>query len=365
MMNLFTAETQLIVNKKSVTAKTYSTKIKAAGSFEKYIKSLGGVFTKYYGKSVTAKTDVQFKEISEYVFGLMSIFRFCYWNGSSWWYWLNSASKSFYTNKITNKGCREGTIAQLCSGSGERLRITNCNYGLDTLLKALGWYKHNCIDKAWLKESGAHKVTSKAKFQKGDIVHFYKASTGKWHHVTMVYAIEGNKIWCLDFGSRFIRSGQPLHYMTVSGSTAGGEYGTDKWQCWHIMDLQKALDESDADLAIEVIHGKYGSGDARKAALGDRYASVQDLVNLYLAPEGYKDYIRACANYVLEGKAGSGEARKKYFGEDYDAVQKKVNWTLEAAQDVIAGKYGTGDARKKALGDDYDLVQAQVNRMME
>ena len=36
---------------------------------------------------------------------------------------------------------------------------------------------------------------------------------------------------------------------------------------------------SDYDLALNVLQGKYGDGEERKAILGDRYAAVQKLVN--------------------------------------------------------------------------------------
>lgn len=40
------------------------------------------------------------------------------------------------------------------------------------------------------------------------------------------------------------------------------------------------------DLAVDVLNGVYGTGEARKKALGDRYAEVQDLVNKYLEIKG-------------------------------------------------------------------------------
>ena len=45
-----------------------------------YIKSLGGIFKKHYGKKEEVKTAKQFQEIAEYVFGLMTIYGFDYYN---------------------------------------------------------------------------------------------------------------------------------------------------------------------------------------------------------------------------------------------------------------------------------------------
>ena len=244
-MYLFSEETQKIVTSNTgiFTAANYSKEIEKRGGFSVWVKSLGGVFSDHPTK---AETETDLRIIAEYVFGLMCIFRFAYYNGKTWWYYLNSNKKCFYSSKTT-KGWRGGSIIQLCTGSDGRLRITNCNYGIDTLLMALGWYKYGCGDKRWLS-NGGKKFTDKSKLKPGDLVHFYK--NGTWHHVVMVYKIEGDKIWCFDFGNRFIKNGLPLHYMTVSGKTAGGEYGSDTFQCWHIVDLKK--DENMSNVIIDV-----------------------------------------------------------------------------------------------------------------
>lgn len=95
-------------------------------------------------------------------------------------------------------------------------------------------------------------------------------------------------------------------------------------------DLSKKTTE---ELAQEVIAGVYGNGDARIAALGDRYAEVQAKVNELLKPKT-------------------------------EPPSQAVNID-QLAQDVIAGKYGIGDARKAALGDLYDAVQKRVNKLLK
>lgn len=87
-------------------------------------------------------------------------------------------------------------------------------------------------------------------------------------------------------------------------------------------------------LAQEVINGKYGSGEARKKALGSRYEAVQKRVN-----------------EILLGKSSSSS--------------KKSNTTI--AKEVIAGKWGNGATRKKKLqaaGYDYNAIQKLVNQML-
>lgn len=77
---------------------------------------------------------------------------------------------------------------------------------------------------------------------------------------------------------------------------------------------------STLEVAVQVMIGRYGAGDARRIALGSRYEEIQ----------GFIDHI--------------------YETESY-----------ELATEVLSGKYGNGDTRKTILGDRYEFVQALVN----
>jgi hypothetical protein len=86
-----------------------------------------------------------------------------------------------------------------------------------------------------------------------------------------------------------------------------------------------------AALAQAVIRGDYGNGDARRAALGDRYDEVQAEVNRILAggspapaPAPAAD-INALADAVMRGDYGNGQARVNALGDLYQAVQDEVN----------------------------------------
>lgn len=70
--------------------------------------------------------------------------------------------------------------------------------------------------------------------------------------------------------------------------------------------------------------------------------------------------IDALARRVIAGEFGSGDARKNALGDKYDAVQKRVNEILsgtasapakksvsEIAKEVLAGAWGNGNDRKK------------------
>ena len=133
-------------------------------------------------------------------------------------------------------------------------------------------------------------------------------------------------------------------------------------------------------LARRVIAGEFGSGDARKNALGDKYAAVQARVNEILSGTAStpSKSVSEVAKEVLAGSWGNGADRKAKLeaaGYNYDEVQKAVNAlcnkpTLksvsEIAKEVLAGKWGNGTDRKNKLtaaGYNYNEVQAAVNSL--
>lgn len=133
-------------------------------------------------------------------------------------------------------------------------------------------------------------------------------------------------------------------------------------------------------LARRVIAGEFGSGDARKNALGDKYNAVQARVNEILSGTAStpSKSVSEVAKEVLAGSWGNGSDRKAKLeaaGYNYDEVQKAVNAlcnkpTLksvsEIAKEVLAGKWGNGTDRKNKLtaaGYNYNEVQAAVNSL--
>jgi N-acetylmuramoyl-L-alanine amidase len=142
-----------------------------------------------------------------------------------------------------------------------------------------------------------------------------------------------------------------------------------------------------SDIARDVIAGKYGNGEARKAALGSRYVEVQAEVNRILSggskSSGTSVDIDALARDVIAGKYGNGDARKRALGSNYAAVQARVNEILgsgkssvsakagksidQLAREVIRGDWGNGAERKRRLtaaGYDYSAVQKRVNQLL-
>lgn len=74
---------------------------------------------------------------------------------------------------------------------------------------------------------------------------------------------------------------------------------------------------TDVELAKRVIDGVYGVGEERALQLGDRYSSVQNLINV--------------AYDVIDGKFGNGEERYKNIteiGYNYNDVQDIVDYIM-------------------------------------
>ena len=135
---------------------------------------------------------------------------------------------------------------------------------------------------------------------------------------------------------------------------------------------------STLDLVYYTMQGKFGSGDARKAALGSRYNEVQDMINHISTAS-----VQTLANEVLDGKYGNGDVRKTVLGSRYDEVQNLINagsfdmtgWVRELQQECNRQRYsnqtvdgqpgkntlaGCPTVRKNASGNITKLLQERL-----
>lgn len=146
--------------------------------------------------------------------------------------------------------------------------------------------------------------------------------------------------------------------------------------------VSKSIDQ----LANEVISGAYGTGDARRLALGSQFDAVQARVNeILLGSSNPKPQpsISDLADQVLAGAFGNGDQRITALGANYEAVQAEINNRLlgaptpapayvpvqtsrisDLADAVLRGDYGDGDERMSRLGTSYAEVQAEINRRL-
>lgn len=120
-----------------------------------------------------------------------------------------------------------------------------------------------------------------------------------------------------------------------TNTTCPGDYLRSKMQ--YIADEANKInnpepikEKTTEELAQEVIAGKYGNGEDRKNALGDRYAEVQARVNEILAPAPEPSVdILDLVRKTIRGDFGNGEDRKSALGSNYDEVQRQVNLNIQ------------------------------------
>ncbi len=123
---------------------------------------------------------------------------------------------------------------------------------------------------------------------------------------------------------------------------------------------------STLELALGVMDGKYGNGDARERALGSRYREVQ----------GFIDHIASASDETLaaevkQGKYGDGNDRKLILCGRHDAVQaivngesQKVHYTVKPGDTLsgIASKHGTTYQRLASMNGISDPDKIYVGQ---
>lgn len=382
-MKQFTTGTTKIVNSHmgDFNCNDWLEKLKAAGGYSEYLNKLGGVFSKWNGKTARVKTVIEFREIAEYVFGLFTIYGFDYNNGKLYRKW--AGGKPFYVGDKKGRS-NWGRIDDLCS-STKKAKTTNCNYGMDSLLYKAGLFgrsgqpTNSCGFKSHIKKRKSPFFRHLKDLQVGDLVQFFgdPVKTDNcddwthWHHVAVVGEIINGKVILYDSGGRFITSGNYKHELKVDANNKPlGKYSNYKgWVALRDITLEGAKDDlvkgrSDEAVAVEAIHGDFGTDKERKYFLGSRYDNVQKLVTYYVSKEGHNDYINACADFVLSGYVGTGLYRESYFGGEYKEVQAKINWVIDIADGIWTKRYnyGNDEERRVALGKNYQVVQNQINR---
>lgn len=167
----------------------------------------------------------------------------------------------------------------------------------------------------------------------------------------------GYSIWCAKYSSNKpnITSNYDIWQYSSTGRINGINGNVDiNYMYNNIIGSQPTNEKTIDELAKEVIAGKYGNGEARKKALGDKYNQVQERVNQLLKQP--KKSVEEIAKEVIAGKWGNGNDRKNRLtnaGYNYNEVQNKVNsllgsnnkvyYTIKSGDNLssIAKKYGT------------------------
>ena len=141
--------------------------------------------------------------------------------------------------------------------------------------------------------------------------------------------------WIARYNNTLGMSGVDMWQYTSDGSVSGISGRVDMNHCYRDFPAeissggttatetppaQEAPEGSTLDLVYYTMQGKYGSGDARKAALGNRYREVQDMINHISTASA-----QTLKDETLAGKYGNGDVRKTVLGSRYDEVQNLIN----------------------------------------
>ena len=175
-------------------------------------------------------------------------------------------------------------------------------------------------------------------------------------HIGYVESVSGNTITCIEGnkGEAVARRTLKVGNGNIRGY-ARPKYGTGGSTSKPSTSGKKTVSE----IADEVIAGKWGNGDARKNALtaaGYDYSEVQAAVNAKVSggnSASAKKSNAEIAKEVITGKWGNGNDRKAKLeaaGYDYDAIQAEVN-------KQVGGSSGSGGSSKPSytVGKTYTL----------
>ena len=162
---------------------------------------------------------------------------------------------------------------------------------------------------------------------------------------TLYYHLKSETI-CVNVGDK-VKKGQKLGIIGTTGKSTGvhlhfqidkGNNSTSINPYDYVFNNKELIQKTgydnytDEQLADMVWHGYFGNGQERKNKLGDRYESVQKIVNLQAKQKQEKisnDELLNLVRKTIRGDFGNGQERKNKLGLKYDIVQKQVNLNIK------------------------------------
>jgi hypothetical protein len=238
----FTAETLKIVERHlyDFNYTNYHSYVNSQGGLKSYMKKLGGVFGRAYGKKYTGKKESEIIEVSEYVFGIMQMYgfdyfsgktrKYCKWGGSCMYY--EDLNKAIAENKLDEFQFPSGSSDAFYPGeyryedyglsnstnfdallAGNNM-TTNCNWTVDMVYFKAGIFN----SKNGFSGAGFSRMAKRGKviericdIRIGDVMHFFETSVDPtnpntwsgWGHVAYIGEIDGktNTVTVYDGGS--------------------------------------------------------------------------------------------------------------------------------------------------------------------
>ena len=228
-------------------------------------------------------------------------------------------------NRVLESGLLEVT-QEYKPGVHNGIDVVNQNYTLGNIVAHSNGVVVGCRNNCNGFENGSYGNYVKIKHDNG-----YYTLYGHMAYNTVKVSV----------GQR-VSKGQVLGYMGNTGMSYGGHLHFEvrntndvridptEYLNSDLPNSQSVPTKSVEELAQEVIAGKYGNGEDRKNALGDRYAEVQARVNEILAPAPEPSVdILDLVRKTIRGDFGNGEDRRNALGSNYDEVQRQVNLNFQ------------------------------------
>lgn len=251
----------------------FASYIKKAGGYAAYVRSLGGVFTKWQGRNVTlvpdysAKTVREFQEACDYVFGLMTMYGFNYNKGKpgSSKNWGYGADDAFYPKSADyDKLCllvyengHKTTIDLICAGTTKGGMTTNCGWSVTYCLRKAGlipadaenveveFYGNASYHKYYRNRGGViltPKNTSDLKV--GDVLGFFGSGSGfTYKHCAICVNVDKAK------GTYTLYDGGSARFIKTRGNNIVGKLGDSplygsytSWKVLRLKEISNLLD---------------------------------------------------------------------------------------------------------------------------
>ena len=226
--------------------------ISSHGGFENYVKTLGGVFSEYYGKQLSVTTEYELQRVAEYVFGFMYMYGTDYCSGGAYHKWgdgVNHSDDAFFTGDFVAPHCTPDFNTEfddVISGTGKHQDLiiaTECGPAAWAVLSKSGIWPPNEDRKPILKTRSINDL------RPGDLIRFFdtpESSTDHAKHVALIGEVYDDRIVVYDGGSYFQTNRD--FKRTVMKPTNGEddnsvikrEFGFGGWQAERFLELKRS-----------------------------------------------------------------------------------------------------------------------------
>ena len=231
--------------------------IASYGGFDNYVKSLGGVFSEYYGKQLNVETELEFQKVAEYTFGFMYMYGTDYLNGSGdYHYWgdgTHHSDDAFYPGNMRasyETYWFDAEFDEVISGTGRHQDLviaTECGPAATTPHYKGGILKRGVTPKKTF-------VTRFKDLRPGDIMYFFdepvgnkavRSTWGRGRHNVLVGEVYDDKIVIYDGGSHFQTTRNMKRVMKMVETEAEEyaevrrEFGFGGWAAERFKELQR------------------------------------------------------------------------------------------------------------------------------